>query len=276
MDTAARIYLDPKRSRPSSHVHITAMGIHEVMPQGMRRYTAPDYPFLLMLFHRPAYVIDDSGARQAAGGKMILWPMGAMHHYGNPESEWDHSWLQLRGAWAQHMIPTGGVPLGKLLDLPHGEGALRCLQFLYDELYSRPAQDPDMVEGILRLLWLELGRALAAEESAHYQDERLEAARRYIEAHYAGAFELDRCAEEACLSRSHFCYRFARQYGIPPLEYAMRLRLHRAANLLGNPELAIYQVAEMVGYTDALYFSRVFRKRYGMSPRAYRQVPHQH
>jgi AraC-like DNA-binding protein len=51
----------------------------------------------------------------------------------------------------------------------------------------------------------------------------------------------------------------------------MRLRLQRGAQLLANQDLTVYQVAEMVGCSDALYFSRIFRKRYGVSPLQYRR-----
>ena len=51
----------------------------------------------------------------------------------------------------------------------------------------------------------------------------------------------------------------------------MRLRLQRSAQLLANQDLAIFQVAELVGFSDALYFSRLFHERYGVSPTQFRR-----
>ena len=51
----------------------------------------------------------------------------------------------------------------------------------------------------------------------------------------------------------------------------MRMRLQRSAQLLANHELAVFQVAEMVGFSDPLYFSRRFRQSYGRSPKQFRQ-----
>lgn len=271
MESQTRIYLDVDTAGASPHIHVPAMGIHEVMPIGTLRHGGQGsaYPILFMFFHDPAVVYDEQGTPVPAHQKMIVWGYEALHHYGHPDHRWDHSWLQVRGEWAVRAFAAGDVPLNRLLDLPDDAVFLRYLHLLYDELNARPGQDPDMVEGILRLLWHDLARNLGTARVPQ-RDPRLEASRRYIEAHYNRPFDLDRAAEEACLSRSHFCARFAREYGVPPKEYALRLRLHRAAHLLGNRDLAVFQIARIVGYDDALYFSRLFRKRYNTSPQHYR------
>jgi AraC-like DNA-binding protein len=57
--------------------------------------------------------------------------------------------------------------------------------------------------------------------------------------------------------------------GITPLEYMTKLRMKKAEQLLSamrNKEYSVAEVAQMCGYEDALYFSRVFKKTYGCSP----------
>jgi len=72
------------------------------------------------------------------------------------------------------------------------------------------------------------------------------------------------------LSVPHFCSEFKRYFNVPPLEFLIRLRMHVAAHHLGNLSHSITEVAEMAGYTDLFYFSKRFKKWYGMSPRAMR------
>lgn len=277
MAAPQRIYLDLDNARPSTHVRVLAMGIHELMPRGMILHGGPGsgYPFLLMLFHSPADVIGDDGLHSPACGKLIIWNETTVHRYGNPDRQWDHTWLQVGGEWARRNIGSDEIPLDRLFDLPEGHFVERYLQLLHDELQRERPQNPDVVEGILRLLCHELSRVLAPASLSKPHDARLEVARRYIEMHCTEPFDLARAADEACLSRSHFCWRFSRQYGAAPREYAMRLRLYRAAHLLSSRDLAVFQVAEMVGYDDALYFSRLFTRRYGVNPRRYRQHMHQ-
>jgi AraC-like DNA-binding protein len=116
-----------------------------------------------------------------------------------------------------------------------------------------------MLEGLLQIFWYDIERQFRAGPEVYRPDSRLERARRYLEAHFDKPFDLDEVAEMANLSRSHFCASFSKQFHVPPREYAMRLRLQRGAQLLANQELTVYQV------------SRLFRKRYGISPSQYRR-----
>jgi AraC-like DNA-binding protein len=72
-------------------------------------------------------------------------------------------------------------------------------------------------------------------------------------------------------SYPHLCRLFRKAFGITPIEYRNALRLERAKALLLNPKLTIAEVAYAVGFRDAGYFSRQFRRQNGASPRDVRQ-----
>ncbi len=63
---------------------------------------------------------------------------------------------------------------------------------------------------------------------------------------------------------------FKSEFGISPSKYISELRLKMAKTLLqNNPDILTKDVAEMVGFSDAFYFSRVFKAHEGMSPSQY-------
>ena len=67
---------------------------------------------------------------------------------------------------------------------------------------------------------------------------------------------------------------FRHVYGEPPLEYLLTLRVNYAKRLLRESPCLHYtvaQIATMSGFSDISYFSRIFKKRTGLSPRAYVQ-----
>ena len=70
----------------------------------------------------------------------------------------------------------------------------------------------------------------------------------------------------------HYSDLFRRQTGYPPKDHFLRLKIQRACQLLDTTELRVVEVAEALGWSDAFYFSRCFRKIIGISPRAYRAV----
>lgn len=62
-----------------------------------------------------------------------------------------------------------------------------------------------------------------------------------------------------------------RDAGVTPKEFVLQTRLTRAQELLAATQLPIHQVAHQIGYDDAAYFSRLFTKRIGVSPRTFRR-----
>jgi len=83
---------------------------------------------------------------------------------------------------------------------------------------------------------------------------------------------LDDCARAAGLSRHHFGRIFRSQLGQSPMDYLASIRMAHACYLLRETHLRVCEIANEVGYEDALHFSRLFRQRKGLSPRAYRET----
>lgn len=81
----------------------------------------------------------------------------------------------------------------------------------------------------------------------------------------------NRWREEVFFSAPHFHRLFKEQTGLPPLEYATKLRMEKGARLLLGTELSVKEIAFACGYEDSKYFSRLFRQREGMSPKQYRE-----
>jgi len=83
------------------------------------------------------------------------------------------------------------------------------------------------------------------------------------------AFEnipMARLYERLELSAAHVETLFAAAFGMAPVAYRRRLRLRRARELLISSQLNVSEAAYAVGFTDPLYFSRVFRRRFGVTP----------
>lgn len=78
-------------------------------------------------------------------------------------------------------------------------------------------------------------------------------------------------AAEFHISESRFLHLFREVTGLSMTEFIATIRISRAKSLLADTDLAVGEIAESVGYEDQNYFSRLFRKLEGCSPRAYRE-----
>jgi two-component system response regulator YesN len=93
----------------------------------------------------------------------------------------------------------------------------------------------------------------------------------FIEENYMKKINRDKLAEKACMDRYKFSRRFKERFGRNIKSYLNNVRTQRAAELLGNQDLSISEVAFSVGYGSVPHFYRVFREQYGISPREYRE-----
>jgi AraC-like DNA-binding protein len=94
----------------------------------------------------------------------------------------------------------------------------------------------------------------------------------HLEANYARPIRLAELAGIAHMSERTFCREFGRAMEASPIDYLVRLRISRAAELLLKaPELNVTEIAFRAGFGDSNYFSRMFKDVMGVNPREYRQ-----
>jgi len=92
----------------------------------------------------------------------------------------------------------------------------------------------------------------------------------YIEENYAQPITLAELQDVAHMSKSGLLRAFRQALDSSPIDYLIRLRISRAAELLSQGDLSVTEVAFRVGFSDSNYFARQFRKVMGESAREYR------
>jgi len=116
-----------------------------------------------------------------------------------------------------------------------------------------------------------LGEAFVACQSGLFSPRQLEAVERaigYIHTHYAEPLTLEHLARLQGMSARQFSYLFHKNIGMRPIDYVIQYRIRRAREILATAgQQPIGEVAALVGYDDPQYFSRVFKRHTGMSPR---------
>ena len=89
---------------------------------------------------------------------------------------------------------------------------------------------------------------------------------RYLEVHFMEPVTIEKVAESLGKSANYISSLFKRETGISFTDYLLRLRMEEACRLLQNTGMPIKKVAEQVGYSDYVYFSKLFRKHLGVLP----------
>lgn len=95
--------------------------------------------------------------------------------------------------------------------------------------------------------------------------------RRYLEDNYMFDLSLDSVGEILHISPAYLSAQFKKYQKMNFLDCLTELRINAAKELLADPFRSSAEVASMVGYEDASYFARAFKKRTGMTPNQYRR-----
>ena len=100
---------------------------------------------------------------------------------------------------------------------------------------------------------------------------KINAVLRYITTHYQTQITTADLAKKFFLSEYYFCHFFKSETGMTPLSYINKFRIEKAIMHIKTTNESITQIALMVGFQDSNYFSKIFKKYKGMSPREYRK-----
>lgn len=139
-----------------------------------------------------------------------------------------------------------------------------------------PYQPLDNVDGLehFQLLLTSVCKKIAKQirkARIHTSVSIVEQAVEYIQAHYHQMdLTVETISREFHISASYLATLFKREMEESAIVYINNLRLKEALRLLETTNKKSYEIAEQVGYSDANYFSYVFKKKYGVSPNKYR------
>ena len=100
----------------------------------------------------------------------------------------------------------------------------------------------------------------------------IEPAIQMIRTHCFEKISLDTLAAACHYSKSAFEKKFRRIFGISPGKYLLNFRLSKTERMLKNTDATCGQIAESAGFANQFIFSRHFKKRYGVSPKEYRNM----
>lgn len=81
---------------------------------------------------------------------------------------------------------------------------------------------------------------------------------------------VEEIAETFKYSPSHYSVLFKQKTGLSPIEYFIRLKIQHAGELLTGSDLIVKEIAGKVGYDDPFYFTRIFKKVTGKTPKEYK------
>lgn len=221
----------------------------------------------------------------SAGDVIVINARQSHHHIINNSEEpvilffagfYDY---HFKGMEANHFLFPGNKPIF------HTEGLIRqdisniCLKMI-SERYGNQVGQYFMQKTYLTQLLLLLMRQICVPSNqvsssyhfeTHHKSYVVSEIRQYLSDHYSEKISLDLIAKNMYLSSAYISKIFKEETGEAPINYLIKLRLEQARHQLeSNDRTSIKAISTSVGYDDVYYFSKLFKKYYGVSPLNYR------
>lgn len=210
-------------------------------------------------------------------GDLLLFPPEAVHYYGRADDsdEWYHRWVYFRprAYWADWLKwPHETEKVGRItLPDPHLADEFDSLFLEIDEAHKeiRPMSE-QLAMNLLERLLIRCYEITSLADNAP-MDHRILEACQILSASLAAEISIESLAEQVFLSPSRLAHLFREQVGVSIVRWREDQRIIRAKLLLQTTPMPVAVIGQQVGYDDQLYFSRVFKKRVGVSPSEYRK-----
>lgn len=197
-------------------------------------------------------------------------PRNVRHKYYADEKEpWSILWVHFKGENTKYF------PLEErkivYINSGHSDNRMMVLFKLLFRVLERNYTIGNFIyiSQVLSLILSEVYFRERVDESST-QDRHVTMVIRYMYQHLRENLTLEEISEEVQLSKSYLNAVFKAQTGKSPVEFFIHLKMQEACKLLKSTDYYIYEVSSELGYTDQYYFSRIFKKVVGVSPKDYK------
>lgn len=205
-----------------------------------------------------------------SGEMFLIFPGQVASYSADSADPWEYYWVGFNGTETPRLVNLSGFTKETpVLKLPEINEIKPLLLNIYQKSGYSPACEAEMT-GNLYIFLSKLMHLQGENRSSYDLRDYLAQALRFIQHNFADNISVSDISSFVGISRSQLYRAFIDFFNISPNEYLQKYRMNEACSLLRDCSLSISAVANSVGYADPLYFSRVFKKRKGLTPSEYR------
>ena len=234
-----------------------------------------DYQLLYIVSGKGHFYFHGEDRVVYAGRMVLIQPRQEQRYEYFGEDKPEVYWVHFTGSDVKNILRSYNIPMD---DPIFYSGASSTYSYLFKEMIHELQNCKTGYEDLLTMylcqIFLLVQRTRQEERPtvSTYIQEEMEFARRYFNEHYNEPISIQEYAESRNMSVCYFQRNFKQIVKHTPMQYLLTIRVNNAASLLETTDYSMAEIAAIVGYEDPLYFSRLFRKIKGVSPRDYRNL----
>src|SRR5690606_12861615 len=208
-----------------------------------------------------------------AGSCFILFP-GVWHRYKpDPSIGWEEYWVGFDGSYPQQTITKFFDPKDPIIKTGLNKELLTAFTQLLGLVSQAQIGYPQLIAGITMQILALLNRVKLTENTENDPESVWVSQVIFLlQQQLNDNINMEELASRFPISYSKFRKVFKKYTGTSPNQYHLDLRLNKAKELLENTNMNIKEVGYYTGFDSPHYFSRLFKKKFGNSPKGFRSV----
>lgn len=264
---------------PNDVANIYVLGREKKLPgafynwHGLKRKDVGTYVFQYTLSGTGRFDIGDESYTVKSGEAFIAEIPSNHRYYFPKDSEgWEFIFITLVGREAAECWRFTKEQSGPVLNVPPDSKLIQLLLKIYQETYEQKITDAYYASAKAYEFIMECYRFVRnIEKATKGFSLQITEALSFIQTHYHEPITLDEIASVSGFSRYYLIKQFQHQLNMTPVQYLTKIRIQKAAELLRSTRSSVTDIATQVGYANANYFNKVFRKAVGVSAGTFRE-----
>ncbi|WP_256761976.1 AraC family transcriptional regulator [Cohnella sp. WQ 127256] len=202
------------------------------------------------------------------GSVFLYRPLEEQYYGHHDEQKFLSYWVHFTGYGAEELLLNAMLSEDRIVYTGVHKEIANLFENIMDELRDKKAGFELASASQLSYLCSMISRLIHQGTDSHATKSRTEIydSIKYIHDHYDQEIYVKKLADIAHLSTDRYTTLFKRITDTTPLQYLNTFRLQKACELMKHTHLNIQQISSLVGFEDQLYFSRMFKKAYRMTP----------
>jgi len=203
-------------------------------------------------------------------GDMVVFSADTPFAYDDQDVT-EHYFVHFTGFAAADVMRQAGIASDTRYSINDGARVQAAFAALFASFLNRDALfDMRTATKLMSLLAKCAEDITKAQDAPHGATAGLQRSLQFIHEHFRETVDVRELAKMEHVSVSYYRRSFVTVMRRSPMDYVIGLRMNLACQLLESTTMSIGEIAEAVGYEDQRYFTRLFHKRHGVTPRQYR------
>lgn len=221
-----------------------------------------------------SYTVNNRTYKLRKNQGFLIFPDTVVQYEASKDNPWSYMWIAFNGLKAETYLNYANLNNENLIFEYSKDDALQ--EYIYEMLKIRELNQANdlRLEGLLYLFISKLidsQKGLTNQKKYRTSEIYLEKAIEFIKDNYSNNIKINDIANHIGINRSYLTNIFKKNINTSPQEFLVDYRIDKACTLLKTSDLSIKSIANSIGYSDPLTFSKIFKKIKGESPKNYRE-----